>query len=86
MNLQLSGRVSHNSPLLHQYTSQASVASIAIHRCNALNLGVEFFLLFSYQIQVLPFSFLVPSLNLDLSKVIAEFGLDFQCKEKPQST
>jgi hypothetical protein len=34
--------------------------------CNALNLGVEFFLLFSYQIQALPFSFLVPSLNLDL--------------------
>jgi hypothetical protein len=34
--------------------------------CNALNLGVEFFLLFSHQIQALPFSFLVPSLNLDL--------------------
>jgi hypothetical protein len=34
--------------------------------CNALNLGVEFFLLFSHQIQVLPFSFLVPSLNLEL--------------------
>jgi hypothetical protein len=29
-------------------------------------LGVEFFLLFSHQIQALPFSFLVPSLNLDL--------------------
>jgi hypothetical protein len=25
--------------------------------CNALNLGVEFFLLFSHQIQALPFSF-----------------------------
>jgi hypothetical protein len=25
--------------------------------CNALNLGVEFFLLFSHQIQVLPFPF-----------------------------
>jgi hypothetical protein len=38
-----------------------------INMCNALNLGVEFFfLLFSYQIQALPFSFLVPSLNLDL--------------------
>jgi hypothetical protein len=34
--------------------------------CNALNLGVEFFLLFSHQIQALPFSFLVLSLNLDL--------------------
>jgi hypothetical protein len=35
--------------------------------CNALNLGVEFFLLFSHQIQALPlFFFLVPSLNLDL--------------------
>jgi hypothetical protein len=35
-------------------------------RCNALNLGVEFFLLFSHQIQALLFSFLVLSLNLDL--------------------
>jgi hypothetical protein len=34
--------------------------------CNALNLGVEFFLLFSHQIQALPFSFLVLSLNLDI--------------------
>jgi hypothetical protein len=34
--------------------------------CNALNLGVEFFLLFSHQIQALLFSFLVLSLNLDL--------------------
>jgi hypothetical protein len=38
----------------------------ALDCCNALNLGVEFFLLFSHQIQALPFSFLVPSLNLDL--------------------
>jgi hypothetical protein len=33
--------------------------------CNALNLGVEFFLLFSHQIQALLFPFLVLSLNLD---------------------
>jgi hypothetical protein len=58
-------------------------AGSSIAECNALNLGVEFFLLFSHQIQALPFSFLVPSLNLDLSKVIAEFGLEFPCKEKP---
>jgi hypothetical protein len=57
--------------------------SLKLQGCNALNLGVEFFLLFSHQIQALPFSFLVPSLNLDLSKVIAEFGLEFPCKEKP---
>jgi hypothetical protein len=36
------------------------------HHCNALNLGVEFFLLFSHQIQALLISFLVLSLNLDL--------------------
>jgi hypothetical protein len=39
---------------------------MGVQSCNALNLGVEFFLLFSHQIQALPFSFLVPSLNLDL--------------------
>jgi hypothetical protein len=39
---------------------------VVVPRCNALNLGVEFFLLFSHQIQALPFSFLVLSLNLDL--------------------
>jgi hypothetical protein len=45
-------------------------------RCNALNLGVEFFLLFSHQIQALPFSFfLVPSLNLDLFQSYSEFWL-----------
>ena len=32
MNLQLSGRVSHNSSLLHQHTSQTCVTSITIHR------------------------------------------------------
>jgi hypothetical protein len=32
MNLQLSGRVSHNSSLLHQHASQTGVTSIAIHR------------------------------------------------------
>jgi hypothetical protein len=37
-----------------------------IVNCNTLNLGVEIFLLFFHQIQALPFSFLVPSLNLDL--------------------
>jgi hypothetical protein len=41
-------------------------AAVAQRICNALNLGVEFFLLFSHQIQALLFSFLVLSLNLDL--------------------
>jgi hypothetical protein len=43
--------------------------------CNALNLGVDFFLLFSHQIQALPFSFLVPSLNLDLFQSYSEVWL-----------
>jgi hypothetical protein len=44
--------------------------------CNALNLGVEFFLLFSHQIQALPLSFfLVPSLNLDLFQSYSGFWL-----------
>jgi hypothetical protein len=45
---------------------RARACSERAPECNALNLGVEFFLLFSHQIQALPFSFLVPSLNLDL--------------------
>jgi hypothetical protein len=45
--------------------------------CNALNLGVEFFLLFSHQIQALPFSFLVPSLNLDLFQSYSGVWLGF---------
>jgi hypothetical protein len=48
------------------YSPPSRRLSIGISDCNALNLGVEFFLLFSHQIQALPFSFLVPSLNLDL--------------------
>jgi hypothetical protein len=35
-------------------------------KCNTLNLGVEFFLLFSHKIQALLFSFLVLSLGLVL--------------------
>jgi hypothetical protein len=38
--------------------------------CNALNLGVEFFLLFTHQIQaLLPFSFLVSLLLLNFNAV-----------------
>jgi hypothetical protein len=44
----------------------ACQAGKQVGSCNALNLGVEFFLLFSHQIQALLFSFLVLSLNLDL--------------------
>jgi hypothetical protein len=49
-----------------QYKNTNKSGSAGGQTCNALNLGVEFFLLFSHQIQALPFSFLVPSLNLDL--------------------
>jgi hypothetical protein len=45
--------------------------------CNALNLGVEFFLLFSHQIQALLFSFLVLSLNLDLFQSYSGVWLGF---------
>jgi hypothetical protein len=40
---------------------------LPLDTCNTLNLGVEFFLLFSHQIQALPFPFsLFFSLSLDL--------------------
>jgi hypothetical protein len=45
--------------------------------CNALNLGVEFFLLFSHQIQALLFSFLVLSLNLDIFQSYSGVWLGF---------
>jgi hypothetical protein len=51
-------------------------------RCNALNLGVEFFLLFSHQIQALPFSFLAPSLNLDLFQSYSGVQLGFPVLRK----
>jgi hypothetical protein len=54
----------------------ACQAGKQVGSCNALNLGVEFFLLFSHQIQALPFSFfLVPSLNLDLFQSYSGFWL-----------
>jgi hypothetical protein len=47
--------VQDSKPILRKFT------------CNALNLGVDFFLLFTRQIRALPFPFsLFPSLNLDL--------------------
>jgi hypothetical protein len=49
--------------------------------CNALNLGVEFFLLFTHQIQaLLPFLFLFRSF-LPISKQYSDW-----CKQKPKLT
>jgi hypothetical protein len=61
----------------YKYPQPPILQGIQVFSCNALNLGVEFFLLVSHQIQALPFSFLVPSLNLDLFQSYSEVWLGF---------
>jgi hypothetical protein len=63
---------------IHYHPEKANVVA----DCNALNLGVEFFSSFLSPNSGVTLSFsLFPSLNLDLSKVIAGFGFRPRVKQ-----
>jgi hypothetical protein len=63
---------------LPQETELPKVSEIPAVTCNALNLGVEFFFLLSLtKFRRYPFSFLVPSLNLDLFQSYSGVWLGF---------